>query len=87
MTNHGRHVDHTAALAVPSGTAGADGPERFTDEITVQGLNPCTGEVGDVEVAFDVARRVNKNNTVLTVKTSSVGDDGWTERGRHARNQ
>jgi hypothetical protein len=70
-----------AALAVPTGTAGADGPERFTDQITVEQLNPCTGEVGDVEITFEVARRVNENNTVLTIKTSSVGEDGWTGRG------
>lgn len=70
-----------AVLAVPIGSAEAGGPERFTDQITVQELNPCTGEVVDVEITFDVARRVNKNNTVLTIKTSSVGDDGWTGRG------
>lgn len=66
-----------AAIAVPTGTVGAGGPERFTDQLTVEELNPCTGEVGDVEVA----RRVNMNNTVLTIRTSSVGEDGWTGSG------
>lgn len=70
-----------ATLTVPTGTVGAGGPERFTDQITVEDFNPCTGEVGDVEITFEVARRVNKNNTVLTIKTSSVGEDGWTGSG------
>lgn len=70
-----------AMLAVPAGIAEAGAPERFTDHRTIEELNPCTGEVGDVEIAFEVARRVNKNNTVLTIKTTSVGEDGWTGRG------
>lgn len=74
-------VAAAAAIAVPAAHVAADGPVQFTDTQTIVDMNPCTGEVGEVELTFDVKLHEHRNNTVLTVKTTAAGSDGWSGGG------
>ena len=65
-------------LAVP---ALADAPFTFSDSSTFEDVNPCSGEVDEITINFEVSIHEHRNNFVVTVGRSGSTDSGYTMIG------
>ena len=63
--------------AMLPGVASADKPVTFTDEVMFPDTDPCTGQLVDVTLVFDIAIHEHRNNFVVTVQRSGSIDTGY----------
>ncbi|MGD8487238.1 MAG: hypothetical protein PVH07_11430 [Chloroflexota bacterium] len=67
--------------AMLPGVASADKPVTFTDSVSFQDVDPCTGELVNVTLVFDIAIHEHPNNFVVTVQRSGEIEEGYVFLG------
>ena len=64
-------------VAMLPGVASADQPVTFTDDVTFSDIDPCTDELVNVTLVFDIATHEHRNNFVVTAQRSGSIDTGY----------
>jgi hypothetical protein len=64
-----------------AGPATADKPIHFSDSVSFQDVNPCTGDPMDITINADVSIHEHGNSFVVHVATSGIATGGFTMHG------
>lgn len=68
-------------LVAMAGTVGAAGPDEFTDTAAFVDVNPCTGQLHEVSITFQIRQHLHRNNEVVTIVSSTATSEGHVGAG------